>query len=229
MSSDSPEPSVRHHYRHIIFDMDGTLDNSMPIYAAAFVSVCAEYGLTGKEVGARYIQTAGTPLHEQFSQAAALAGKDLDLEEGVRRFWEILGPHPANPFPEASTLISALSGSGRNLYLTTGSKTENALRRLDEMGLRHYFKLLLGGEKDLEKGLKHLSRFKEHSGDADFEHQAVYIGDGTADMRFAREFGITAIGITTTLSQETLVASGAQYTITHLLELLPLLQQLDSD
>ena len=218
-----------HHY--LIFDLDGTLDDQMPEYTKVFIMVCAEYGLLEeKALAERFNHSAGSPLQQQFLMVFASSGLQPDLEQLKRctdRFRELVGEPQARPFPGAPDLILSLFRQQRHLYLTTGSKTEEAIRRMDGLGLRPYFDLILGEDKDLQKGAAHLQQFKEHSGDSCFAQRALYLGDGTADMRFARKFGITAVGITTTLPAPKLLEAGASYTIGSLAEFFPLLEKLE--
>ena len=219
--------------QYLIFDLDGALDDQMPGYTRTFITVCAEVGLLEeKALAEMFNHSAGSPLQQQFSMAFASSGLQPDLEQLKRctdRFRELVGDPPARPFPGALDLILSLFRQQRHLYITTGSKTEEAIRRMDGWGVRPYFDLILGEEKDLQKGAAHLQRFKEHSGDSCFAQRALYLGDGTADMRFAHEFGITAVGITTTLPAPKLREAGASYTIGSLAEFLPLTEKLEKE
>ncbi|MEK6846180.1 MAG: hypothetical protein AABY26_05445, partial [Nanoarchaeota archaeon] len=65
------------------------------------------------------------------------------------------------------------------------------------------------------------------TGDVEFFSRAFYVGDGPADMRYAKEHGILAIGITNTVSGEKLKEAGAEHIIERLEQVLPLLEQLE--
>ena len=214
-------------FSYLIFDLDGTLDNSMPYYTKGFVQVGIECGLLEEGLAAEYKNSAGLPLRQQFLQVFSRASVEANLDRCVARFWEIVGACPAQPFPDVQNVILSLSKQQRHLYLTTGSKTENALRKMNEMRISPYFNLIFGSEELLEKGPLHLQRFEEHSQDPYFKQKALYLGDGTADMRFARDFKITAVGIATTITPEKLIEVGAHYVIGSLKELLPLLDDIE--
>lgn len=214
---------------YIIFDFDGTLDNQMPSYTKAFVNVCLEKGLSPEMEGglaAEFNNSAGSPLRQQFLEVFSHSGIKVDLESCVRRFREITRGHKAKPFPGVPEVIHSLFQQQRQLYLTTGSKTEDALQRMGEMGIRQYFSLVLGDEENVQKGPAHLQRFQGHSGDPDFGQKALYLGDGTADMNFARDFEITAVGITNTVPDQKLMEAGARYIIGNLAEFVPLLERI---
>lgn len=217
------------HYHYAIFDLDGTLDNQMPHYTRAFVSACTERGLPEKGLAEIYANTAGTPLHQQFQQVLGKDGTQSTIESVVTRFWQLVDKkEKPNLFPGARELIRSLYAQGMNLYITTGTETSRAQRRLREMDLKQYFTLVLGQGEGVEKGPQHLQRMQEQAHDEQFFSRAFYIGDGPADMRYAKEHGILAIGIINTVSAEKLKEAGAEHIIEKLEQVLLLLEQLES-
>lgn len=216
------------HYRYAIFDLDGTLDNQMPHYTRAFVSACTEKGIPENGLAENYANTAGTPLHQQFLNVLGKNGTQSIVESAVTRFWQLVDKNEKpNLFPGARELLRSFYAQGKQLYITTGTETSRAQRRLREMELKQYFTLILGQSEGLEKGPQHLYRMKEQSKDQEFFSRAFYIGDGPADMRYAKEHGILAIGITNTVPAEKLKEAGAEYIIEKLEQMLPLLEQLE--
>lgn len=216
-------------YSYLIFDLDGTLDNSMPHHTNAFVTVCVGCGLDLQGIAERYNDSAGMPLRQQFSQAFASSALQFDLEYCMREFWKIMDQQKANPFPNVQDVMRSLASQQYRLYLTTGSKTENAQRRMKEMNVDSYFELMAGDEKTVQKGPAHIQRFKEHCGDSFFEQRALYLGDGTGDMQLAKKCGITAIGVTATLPAQKLRDAGAVYIISDIAKFIPLLQKMESE
>ncbi len=216
------------HYRYAIFDLDGTLDNQMPHYTRAFVSACTEKGIPENGLAEGYANTAGTPLHQQFLNVLGKNGTQSVVESAVTRFWQLVDKNEQpNLFPGARELLRTLYAQGKSLYITTGTETSRAQRRLREMELKQYFTLVLGQSPGMEKGSQHLHKIQEHSQNAEFFSRAFYLGDGPADMRYAREHGILAIGITNTVPAEKLKEAGAEYIIEKLEQMLPLLEQLE--
>ncbi|MBI4980243.1 HAD-IA family hydrolase [Candidatus Woesearchaeota archaeon] len=216
------------HYCYAIFDLDGTLDNQMPNYTRAFVSVCKEKGIPEKGLAESYANTAGTPLHQQFRNVLGNNGTQSTVESAVTRFWQLVDKNEnPNLFPGARELIRSFYTQGKQLYIITGTETSQAQRRLRKMDLQQYFTLILGQSEGLEKGPQHLHRMQEQSQDTLFFSRAFYIGDGPADMRYAKEHGILAIGITNTLPAEKLKESGAEHIIERLEQVLPLLERLE--
>lgn len=214
-------------YKYLIFDLDGTLDNQMPSYNQAFSYVCENAGLWNKNIATNlFNDTAGTPLRQQFFEIISTYKLNADLETCISSFWKLVENNPPQPFPEVQKVIPLLFHQHYQLYITTGSKQENAKRRVYEMGLLPYFDLILGSSTELEKGAAHLHKFKEHTKDVHFEKNALYIGDGTADMIFAKEQRIKAIGITSTVSKEKLQKAGADHIILNVEELIQVLEEI---
>lgn len=218
--------------KYFIYDLDGTLNNTMPSYTKSFVAVLANKGVPEENLrglGQEYNNTAGTPLRQQFINALLSQGIRADIEDCCTQFWEQLQHEKANPFPGTVSLITQVHRRGGAQYITTGSKTTHATARIEEMGLLSYFSLILGQGDGLDKGLQHLQLFKEHSHDIEFAKQAVYLGDGPKDIQYAREYGIIPIGITTTLSRQKMEDAGARYVIASLDQFLPLLQRIERE
>lgn len=216
--------------KYFIYDLDGTLDNTMPGYTQAFIEVLADKGVPEgklKRLGQEYNNSAGTPLRQQFASVLLSQGISMNIEGCCTRFWELLQDEKPNPFPGALPLITEVHRRQGKQYITTGSKTTRARNRIEEMGLLSYFNLILGQGDGIDKGSQHLSLFKDHSGDVYFEKYGVYLGDGPKDMEYAREFGIVAVGISTTLSGQKLRDAGAQYVIDSLEEFLPLVKRIE--
>ncbi len=215
--------------KHFIYDFDGTIDDAMPGHTLAFLKVLASRGVAEKELeskGAEYNNSAGTPLREQFAQALSSLGMHANLDDCVSQFWELHVDDKANPFPGAKALIEEVHARGGKQYITTGSKTERARSCIGKMGLLPYFTLILGQGDGIDKGRQHLQMFKEDSGDSGFEMRAVYLGDGPKDMEYARDFGIMAVGISTTLPERKLRDAGAHYVIDSLEQFLPLIARI---
>ncbi|QQG40216.1 MAG: HAD family hydrolase [Candidatus Aenigmatarchaeota archaeon] len=213
--------------KRVIFDMDGTLVNSMPTYTGAFADVMGKRGVPRDEAGSFLINSAGTPLQQQFY---ALIGKHdikADIDECTAEFWEIVKRSTPVAFADTESVVRTLRNQDRRLYITTGTKTEEAKLRLGAVGIAHYFDLILGDGGGLTKGPEHMEAIRKHLGEDNFERSAVYVGDGPADMRFATEARIIPIGITHTVQRQRLEDAGALRVIDSLDELPPLLAELD--
>ncbi|MFA6097838.1 MAG: HAD hydrolase-like protein, partial [Candidatus Paceibacterota bacterium] len=79
-------------FRFGIFDLDGTLVNSIPTYAETFREILEDkFAISGKEVEEYYLNSTGTPLEEQFAHVLMANGKPTDkIAEMTREFFDIV-------------------------------------------------------------------------------------------------------------------------------------------
>jgi phosphoglycolate phosphatase-like HAD superfamily hydrolase len=212
-----------------IFDLDGVFDDRMPVYTESFATTFEELGV-GKDVSVPfYLGTAGTPVRKQIQQLLAQSKVRADVLKCEKRFWELVGNQEPRPFPGGVELVRTLKEQGRNLYITTGSQTEEAKERLAKMGILDYIDIVQGSDGRMQKGRAHLEVFKNHSRNQAFRFETSYLGDGPSDMKYAKEFGIEwPIGITTTVKASKLVEAGARKVIASLNEFVPLIAKLEN-
>jgi len=199
-------------FRFGIFDLDGTLVNSIPTYAETFREILEDkFAISGKEVEEYYLNSTGTPLEEQFAHVLMANGKPTDkIAEMTREFFDIVNRKDFVLFDGAKKTLSDLSDRKVTLFLTTGSEDDMTEKRLEHAGILKYFALVLGSSKK-EKGPWHIEKFARTAKVPidDFSKQAFYVGDGPYDMHIAKMFGIYTIGIPATVSRNLLLESGA--------------------
>jgi len=204
--------------KNLICDVDGTLIDRMPIYRDVFCSLAGEKGVSRDVAAAFYYDTVGTPLSRQFKrifEEQRIAFSENEIEELSKRFFEIAAQTKPLLFPSVLETIKELRRKRISLFLTSGSNTREMTAFFQEIGIVQEFKIILGSD-ETEKGPAHIIAFAEASGLAlsDFCRETAYIGDGPADMRIAKEFGLLGIGITNTVPAEKLREAGATEIVT---------------
>lgn len=121
-------------YKHYIWDFDGTLFDSYPHSTQALYDTARFYG-----VNVEYDELSRAIRHS-FARAFELVGLD---SEQLKRFHQLRGddafPPPIVPFPDAGTVLSALSAAGAKHYLYTHSNRRMSVRFLEKFGLDVYF------------------------------------------------------------------------------------------
>ncbi|QWG12223.1 HAD family phosphatase [Bradyrhizobium sediminis] len=141
--------------RAVIFDMDGLLIDTIPVYAAAMVQagldvehpVSRQYvlslaGLLGSELEARLIADLGTgfPVAAYFSTMSArlapMLAAGIPLKAG------------------AIELLEALSRQGTPLAVATSMKRSEAMHHLEANGISHYFRHVAGRD-EVARGKPH--------------------------------------------------------------------------
>lgn len=203
-------------FRYGIFDLDGTIVNAMPAYAEAYSKILdEEYGISPELSMGYYLESAGTPLCEQFRHMLELHNKPLDLiPRMAKEFFEIGNKKDFMLFDGAKDALKYFHKKGISLFITTGSEDGATKKRLNAAGLSGYITLALGSSLK-EKGPWHIEKFAKAAMVPvnEFSEHAFYCGDGPYDMQIARMFGIYAIGIATTVSKNLLMESGADVAI----------------
>lgn len=195
-----------------IFDLDGTIFNAMPSYAEAYSQILKDrYEIPFENSADYYLESAGTPLNEQFRFMLISNNRPADkVPEMVKEFFDIVNAKDFVLFEGAKKVLDDLHKKGVALFITTGSEDEATKKRLDRAGISKYFTEVLGSSQK-EKGPWHIEVFSKMAGKKidEFSENAFYVGDGPFDMHIAKMFGIYAIGVPTTVSKNLLLESGA--------------------
>ena len=182
----------------VLFDLDGTLVDTVETRIAAWLDVFAEAGLpTTRDRLAPLIGVDGKRLAREI---AAIAGKAIDdarAEEIDRRAgerYEELNTSP-RPLPGFGRLVEVLEARGITWAIATSSRKEQVATSVDALGL------------DTEPRIVDASHVKHAKPEPDLLLLAAkevgvepsrcwYVGDSTWDMVSAVAAGMIAIGVT---------------------------------
>jgi phosphoglycolate phosphatase len=220
------------HLGLIIFDMDGTLLDSMREHVAAFSCILkADYDMPPSASRSVYLQTAGAPLDQQFALAIqSHAGRPpFRLDSLIDRFWALVGESEPTPFPDVRDSIEQLWRAGYLLVVSSGCSGEVVAGKMTKSGLAGYFRVMLGTdyrEPGLAKGEGHfdLIRRELRLDLGEFSSNTVLVGDGEHDMAIAKNAGIYGIGRLTGKNGDALGKAGANLVIDTLDELVSILR-----
>jgi phosphoglycolate phosphatase len=216
----------------LIFDMDGTLVDSMKQHAVAFGQILEEeFGIPKNLSEKVYLSTAGQPLHRQFENALSTYANTIasDLTPIIRKFWILVQESRPKLFPDVFDSIKKLWQAGYTLVVISGCTSLVVYAKLYKTGINRYFRLMLGTDYDvpnMTKGEDHFKIIRKElnlSG-KQFQTNSFLIGDGEFDMSLAKQAGILAAGRITDDNGEKLKRAGATFLIHNLEELLLILQ-----
>jgi phosphoglycolate phosphatase len=164
--------------RLVMFDLDGTLVDSVPDLAAAVDRMLAQLGRepAGVEHG---------------------AVSDADTERALELFSEAYaGSHAlSRVYPGVVSTLDWLRGAAVELALITNKPERFVAPLLDEMGLGGYFRWIIGGDtlpqqKPDPAALLHVLRL---AGVA--PEQALFVGDSRNDVLAAHAAGVPCVAL----------------------------------
>jgi pyrophosphatase PpaX len=175
--------------RFLLFDLDGTLTDSIGLILKTFRETLEAVGLPSRS-DAELLSQVGRPLHLQM--------KDIDPEkaqelfETYQRLYRDFHDEMPREFNGIREVIAELKGRNYPLAIVTSKRSEGTERDLEWSGLKPYFDVVIGAQ-DVEEHkphpapvLKALERLGAAAG------EATYIGDSPFDIRSAREAGVLA-------------------------------------
>lgn len=184
--------------KYIIFDLDGTLIDSIP-------DMCREISLFLKDHGRRELTAAeamsiiGNGAAMMLKGAYALTGVPLAEEDlpDLLACWIRQYSHAqmalTKPYPQVSETLELLKKDGYKLAICTNKPAAPTKAILDKLDLRKYFDVVLDADalpvrKPNPEPLKEAVKRMGGTDDA-----AVMVGDGETDAHAARAAGYPVI------------------------------------
>jgi len=175
----------------IVFDLDGTLADTMPMIIECYKEVFKQYlgrAYSKAEIIA-ILSVAGRPertiIRERVPEEKVEEAVDLFRRLYVQRLRA-----EASLYPGVMRLLSRLSSSGRQVALVTGKSRWSTEFTLEELGVRSYFRALITGEdveepKPSPQGV--LRAVQALKSDAS---KTLYVGDAPIDIEAGRAAGV---------------------------------------
>jgi phosphoglycolate phosphatase len=165
-------------YKHIIFDLDGTLSDPREGVNNAYYYAAAKLNLKVPDMD--ILSTLiGPPLQKGFADVFGLQGKEID--EAVRAFREYYGERGLfeNKLYEGIIeLLEELSQTGTPVYVATSKYEAYAKRVLENFGILHFFTDVAGADYN-----------GYHAG------EVVVVGDTYYDIEAAAELELDSVGV----------------------------------
>jgi len=211
----------------LIFDLDGTLVDTVQTRIAAWLQTFEEFGIPAdRRQVSKLIGSDGRRLARVVAEAA---GKTIDAalaEEIDRRAGEVyskLNTDP-RPLPGARELLHALDAMGLRWAIATSSRPEQVGKSIESLNLSRPPKIIDGSRVEHAKPAPDLLLFAARELGVEPSH-AWYVGDSIWDMQAARAAGMTPIGVASgSATADELEGAGASLTVDNLNQVLPMIK-----
>jgi phosphoglycolate phosphatase len=212
-------------YRAIVFDLDGTLLDTLPDSRAALNRVLAEDSYRTLTLG-EVQSTVGDGARAMLRKALQLAGgatspDDVALDVYVGRYLAAYLETPARlttPYPGVPDTLALFAREGRKLGICTNKPRATTDAVLARLGIDRYFDAVVCPE-DVAKRKPDGAHLLATLGRMRVDREAaVFVGDSETDMAAAVDAGVAAVAVSygychapvETLPADAIVASFAE-------------------
>lgn len=175
----------------LLFDLDGTLLDSVPVILTAFRETCERLEMDFDEAHVR--AHIGIPLETQ----GRLFGGEQHQEfvDTYREEYKKYHGLDERLFPGVAEVLQTLLDMGLRLGVVTSKSLRSAKRTIEGAGLASYFELAVTADH-VEKHKPNpepILKALDMMGLAPSE--AIYIGDATFDVKAATQAGVAMVGV----------------------------------
>jgi phosphoglycolate phosphatase-like HAD superfamily hydrolase len=174
----------------ILFDLDGTVANTLPLCIAAFRQAIEPH--INRNVSDEEIIATFGPSEEGTIMALAPDYYDKGVADYLTRYTALHDMCPA-PFDGMIAILEYLKQKGIRTAMVTGKGRKSAPVSLEKFGLLPYFELLETGVPEGPSKPKGIKAILSQWADLD-KSEVFYIGDAPSDVTACREAGIPIVG-----------------------------------
>jgi pyrophosphatase PpaX len=209
----------------VLFDLDGTLVDTVPFILASVRHAFEGYGRCPTD--AEWIAGIGTPLRAQLASFARRPDDVQPLFDRYRAYWLLHHDAETRCFPGALAAVQALGRAGHPIGIVTAKIEQGAYRTLRHTGLLPFVQAVVGADSCAnakphpEPVLLALSRLGYPPS------EAVLVGDSPHDVAAAKAAGAVAVGASWgACGREALAAAGADHVLDDVVQVPGLVQSL---
>lgn len=179
-------------YKAVLFDLDGTLVDSLPLILKTFQATMLQMDLhfNHEEV----LSTVGLPLHDICNHLGGSRGKEL-----FNRYLEhqdAIHDDYLDEYQGTTEMLKSLKEKGYRLGIVTSKRRVMAERGIKLTGFDSFIETLVALEDvprakpEAEPVLRALDNLRANPKDA------VYVGDSPFDIQCGKKAGVKTIGVT---------------------------------
>lgn len=178
-------------YRAILFDLDGTLLDSVPIILEAAGEVCGAMGLDFDEADFR--KTIGIPLRVQALRWAGSRAEEF--RDRYRALYRKLQEERAVLFPGTAEMLADIKARGCLTGVVTSKSTWATQRALERTGISAYFDTVITADDVVHHKPRPDPILKALEGLGLQSKEALYVGDSMFDVEAAQAAGVEVVGV----------------------------------
>ncbi|HIJ37385.1 MAG TPA: phosphoglycolate phosphatase [Rhodospirillaceae bacterium] len=203
----------------ILFDLDGTLVDSVPDMLTAMNRSLVELGRPAVSASALrgWVGDGVATLIRRALIATGGLSDDLvqTMQAAYLRNYDGHTADESRPYPEVENVLHQLSAEGYRLAVCTNKPTSLSLQMLESLGLRALFSAVVGGDAVPQRKPDpgHLLVALAAAG-GDRDH-VVMVGDSINDVEAARAAGIPVVAVSFGYSRRPPAELGADLLIDH--------------
>lgn len=180
-----------------IFDLDGTLVNTIDDLGLAADAVLRAYSIEPRWTEADYKQFVGNGAKKLVARAFENRLSAEELENAYAMFkkkYNAIKLDHAHAYPGMQEALDTIKAKGIRLGVVTNKPNEAAQGMVEEIFGKHYFDVVIGATDDLPKkpDPTTVNMALEQLGCQAGE--AMYFGDSNVDMITGRNAGIETVG-----------------------------------
>lgn len=208
----------------IVFDVDGTLTDSIESYYEVFRQAMEQIGIPVQRKEVLIPMATGQPIWD-WAIPQGIANREEKIQQCKKLIPEIFQGvfKKVRPFPELDRVLDRLQGRGIQMGLVTSSWA-SAVRPLHDHSLAHYFKAVVTREDGLQLKpapdsiIECLRRMEVDPG------KAVTVGDTPMDIQAGQAAGTLTIGVLSGIgNREQMEAENPTFIIEGVAQILSLL------
>lgn len=171
-----------------IFDLDGTLINSLPVVRTSFSRTLLKF--SGREYSDKELSSLFGPTEEGIFKRLFPDLWRESLQFYLDEYDRLHVPY-AEPFPGVIKALNLLQKRKIKLALVSGKGAGSMEISLKHSGLKHFFEMIITGSEDRASKPEHIRQILKLW---NFPPSKVaYVGDIAYDVQAAREAGVIPI------------------------------------
>lgn len=185
-------------FKCAIFDLDGTLVNTIDDLGLATDYVLEQYGRTPKWTQADYKKLVGNGAKKLIERAFEHQLSPEQLEEAYAMFkvkYNAVKMDHAHAYPGIQAALDDLKSRGIRLGVVTNKPVEAARGMVEQIFGKDYFDVVIGATDDLPKKPDPTTVRMALEALGCSAKEAMYFGDSDVDMITGRNAGIETIGV----------------------------------